>query len=132
MGRIKKKETTRSNAFERPHLERQLVNHLKKQTLSGLVTQSAENPTFNRRDGGSSPSGPTTDLLVAKKCSCKRAMHMHRKGDDIIFSGCLPCIVDIKIERTKDGANITGNRSTKRVRCSECNLVHLISGFEKI
>lgn len=103
-----------------------------KKKKNGLVTQSAEDPTFNRRDGGSSPSEPTINLLVAKKCSCAQAMYMHRKGEEIIFSGCLPCIINIKIERTKDGANIVGNRSTKRVRCSGCNLVHMIFSFEKV
>lgn len=108
---------------------------MKAESGNGSVIQRQEARTFNPENEGSNPSRPTTNILVAKQCAhCKgQAMHIHKDGDLIHFSGCEPCIVDIRIERVGlKEALIKGRRSTKCVRCSNCHRKHLLSTFVEV
>lgn len=101
---------------------------------SGSVTQSAEGRSFKPVVGGSTPSRPTINVLVAKKCEhCGTPMYIHRVDQQVVFAGCEPTIVGIKIDSSvADNVLITGKRSSKSIRCQNCRRRHLIRSFEDI
>ena len=101
---------------------------------SGSVIQRQEAPPFKRENVGSNPARPTINKLVAKPCQyCKQPMHIHRKDDTVIFAGCEPCIIDIRLERIgEDQALIKGRQSSKAVRCVNCHHKHLLRTFEEV
>ena len=125
------KHTTKS---ERTVAEYAIMDKVRKEHGEGSVIQRPEALPFKQENGGSNPSRPTINRLVAKKCDhCNSAMHIHRKGDDIIFSGCEPCIIDIRLERVgEDQALIKGRQSSKAVRCVGCHHKHLLRTFEEV
>lgn len=131
MGRVRiKSGDNKKSAFKDELREKMLGDSIKP---DGSVTQPVEDRTFNPEHGGSSPSGPTTEILVVKACpECKSAMYIHSKKDEIIFSGCEPHIIDITLERVnEDEVLIRGKRSNKIVICSECKTKNLIRSFKK-
>lgn len=73
-------------------------------------------------------------MLVAKKCSkCNNALHIHSQGKEVIFSGCEPCLIKLRIKKISDDeVELVGRRSTKRVRCSSCMKTNLIAAFEEV
>lgn len=77
-------------------------------------------------------------MLVAKKCSkCNAAMHIHSQGprsySKIIFAGCEPCLIKLRIKKISDGeVKLLGRRSTKRIRCCKCMKINLIAAFEEV
>lgn len=130
LGRVTRPE----NKYIRRACEKEVVRDMRAQSKEGSVIQRQEARTFNPENGGSNPSRPT-NILVAKQCShCKgQAMHIHQDGELVRFSGCEPCIVDIRIERVgMKEALIKGRRSTKCVRCSNCHRKHLLSSFTEV
>lgn len=101
----------------------------------GSVIQRQEARAFTSENGGSNPSRPTTNILVVKKCQhCSNAMYLHKTdAPEPIFTGCEPCIVDIRLERVADNEMlIKGRRSTKAVRCTACKKKHLLTSFEEV
>ena len=122
------------NRYQKHVYEKHIIDKLRKDSPDGSVIQRQEALTFNQENGGSSPSRPTINRLIAKECQhCKQAMHIHRKGDEVTFAGCEPCIVDIRLERSGENEmTIKGMRSTKCVRCQSCKRRHLLSSFVEI
>lgn len=83
--------------------------------------------------GGSIPSGPTINRLIAKKCKCGQAMHIHRIDNQVVCAACEPVIVDVRIEMVdKDNVVIKAKRSNKSVRCGTCRRRHLVRSFEEV
>lgn len=103
---------------------------------NGSVAQPAEPLPFKERVGGSTPSGPTKNLLLAKKCNkCHNPMYIHiTDAPDPIFTGCEPCVVDLRIEKISDQEIvIKGRRSSHQVRCASCKTrKHLINSFVEV
>ena len=100
----------------------------------GSVTQSAEDLTFNQEVGGSIPSRPTTNTLLAKICDkCQRPMHVHKTDKETIFAGCEPFITNLRLKRKNENEIlIVGNRSDKTVLCCSCKRRHLLRSFEEV
>lgn len=126
MGRLSK--------YERYIGERALMAKIREEQDHGSVIQRREALPFKQENGGSNPSRPTINKLVAKKCDkCSQAMHIHRKDDTVIFAGCEPCIIDLRIERVgEDQALIKGRQSSKAVRCVNCHKKHTLRTFEEV
>lgn len=102
---------------------------------NGSVIQRQEARAFTPENAGSNPAGPTKDILVVKKCQhCSTPMYIRKVIEqEPFFTGCEPCIVDIKLERSGEKEiKITGRRSTKVVRCFQCKRKHLLSSFEEV
>jgi len=60
-------------------------------------------------------------------------MYVHRKGDEVIFAGTEPCIINLRLERVNDDEIvIKGTRSTTSVRCDKCKRRHLLASFEDV
>jgi hypothetical protein len=102
--------------------------------VKGSIAQSVEQPPFKRKVTGSSPVAPTINLLVAKVCgNCKQAMHVHRIGDKIVFAGCEPYLINLRVEIQPNAyTSIKSKRSTKTVYCVECGQKCLLSSFEEV
>lgn len=100
----------------------------------GSVTQSAEYSPFKREVEGSTPSGPTTNILLAKICDkCQKPMHVHKTDKETIFAGCEPFITNLRLKRKNENEIlIVGNRSDKTVLCCSCKRRHLLRSFEEV
>lgn len=101
----------------------------------GSVIQRQEAGTFNPENLGSNPSGPTTNILIVKKCQhCNTPMYVHQTDSpEPVFTGCEPCVVDIQLERVgADEMVIKARRSQHRVRCIQCHKSHLLRSFEEV
>jgi hypothetical protein len=86
---------------------------------SQLQTQKANSPG-------------STDKLVVKKCSCGTPMYIHIKGENVIFTGCEPCLTNLRfVKSSNEEVLIRADRSTKRTRCT-CKRTHLLSTFEEV
>ena len=113
-----------------------LESMMAKQSQVGLVAQPAELPPFKRIGGGSNPSGPTKNILIVKKCNkCGNPMYIHiTDAPDPIFTGCEPCVVDLRLEKVNDHEIvIKGRRSSHQVRCASCKTrKHLVSSFKEV
>lgn len=107
---------------------------MKKAAKAGSVVQPVEPPTFNRTDESSTLSGPTIDILLVKKCErCKSPLYIRITDTEPVFAGCEAVIVDIRLERVNDQEIlIKGRRSSKAVRCSQCQKKHLLRGFDEV
>lgn len=125
---------TKVEKYVRKLAETAIVDKIRTESGAGSVIQRREALPFKQENGGSNPSRPTINRLVAKKCQhCSQAMHIHRKGDDVIFSGCEPCIIDIRLERIgEDQALIKGRQSSKAIRCVNCHKKHTLRTFEEV
>lgn len=102
------------------------------EVTDGSVIQRLEALPFKQENGGSNPSGPTNTLVV-KKCECNQSMYIHMVDGFVRFTGCEPCIVDIRLETGKENeVMIKGRRSRKSMRCITCKRRHLIRTFDEV
>ena len=130
---LHRKRVTRIKRYDpvRLSLEEQLMAG-----KNGSITQLEEDRTFNPDDAGSKPAGPTKNILIVKKCNkCGNPMYIHiTDAPDPIFTGCEPCVVDLRLEKVNDHEIvIKGRRSSHQVRCSQCKTrKHLISSFKDV
>ena|SRR5271166_1810045 len=121
--------------YEKNLVESMMAKQQEKQ-LNGSVAQPAELPPFKRIGGGSNPSGLTKNILIVKKCNkCGNPMYIHiTDAPDPIFTGCEPCVVDLRLEKVNDHEIvIKGRRSSHQVRCAQCKVrKHLVSSFKEV